>query len=211
MSEAGGRWEGPGVEAWEAWTPREASDRLSPSGASWCAVAGWAIDLALGTTTRDHSDLEITVTGPNLAIIRRHLKAYVWHSVGDGNVVRLEEDDEACPGHFQHWLLDPELTKWRLDVMLDPGDDGTWVYRRDPTLTASRSFMVGRTPYGIDYLRPHGSLLFKAKHLRPKDQADFDNCLLVMSRDERSWLTAALDRFHPGHVWSDALRKSLAV
>jgi hypothetical protein len=65
--------------------------------------------------------------------------------------------------------------------------------------------MEGRTPEGIPYLRPHGSLFFKAKYVRDKDQHDFDQVASTLSDDERAWLIAALDRYHPGHVWLASL------
>lgn len=195
------RWDGPGLEAWEAWDPWQAAGHLGGCAADWCVVAGWAVDLALGRVTREHSDLEIAVYHPHLRAIRRHLAGYVFHSVGDGTVIRLAADEDAVADHFQHWVLDPGAGRWRVDVMLDPGDAATWVYRRDRTLTAPRSFMWGRTSDGIRYLRPHGALLFKARHLRSKDQVDFDNCLGAMSGAERAWLADALSRLHPGHAW----------
>jgi hypothetical protein len=82
------------------------------------------------------------------------------------------------------------------------------VYRRDESLTAPRAFMERRTSDGIRHLGPHGSLFFKAKYVRPKDQADFDVAAPTLLADERAWLVAALERFHPGHEWIDALRQS---
>src|SRR6185312_6901613 len=117
------RWDGPGEDAWQAWDPWEAASRLSGSGARWWVVAGWAIDLALGRRTRPHSDLEIAVIDPDVHAVRRHLGDYVFHSVGDGSVIRLGAEEERHADHFQHWVLDPGVDRWRIDVMVDPGDE----------------------------------------------------------------------------------------
>ena len=89
--------------------------------------------------------------------------------------------------------------------MREPGDEETWVYRRDESLRAPRSFMVDQTAGGIPFLKAHGTLLFKAKASRPKDEADFGLCLPRLGSDERAWLATALARMHPGHAWLNAL------
>lgn len=82
-----------------------------------------------------------------------------------------------------------------------PGDARTWAYRRDPSLTAPREQMVGTTEDGIRHLRPEAVLLFKAKHQRPKDEADFATATARMDATQRAWLHDALTREHPGHDW----------
>jgi hypothetical protein len=98
-------------------------------------------------------------------------------------------------------VLDPTADEWRVDVMVEPGDADTWAYRRDPSLTAPRTFMVGTTADGLPFLLPHGTLLFKAKHGRPKDEADLEVTLPHLEADHRSWLREAHEPFHPGHPW----------
>lgn len=57
------------------------------------------------------------------------------------------------------------------------------------------------SPTGVPYLVPEIVLPFKAKHERPKDQADFAGVLPLLDPTRRTWLTAALGRVHPGHPW----------
>ena len=61
--------------------------------------------------------------------------------------------------------------------------------------------IIRRDPAGIPYLVPEIVLLFKAKHARPKDQADLAGVLPLLTSGERSWLAAILRRIHPGHDW----------
>lgn len=195
------RWDGPPIDAWEAWTPWEAAERLDGVEVPWCVVGGWAIDLALGETTRPHEDLEIAVLRGDLAAIRRHLAELAVHVAGGGEVRRLNPTEETPPHLHQHWVLDTEADRWRVDLMAEPGDRETWVYRREPTLRAPRASMVGLSADGIPYLRPHGTLLFKAKLSRPKDRRDFDSAVGALESAEHDWLLEALRRFHPGHPW----------
>lgn len=199
-------WEGPGLDAWEAWTPWEAHARLRGVTAPWCVVGGWAIDLFLGRSTRPHEDLEIAILRADLPAVRTALHPLELFSVGNGEVRALAAD-EAPPRHkHQNWVLDREANAWRADVMLEPGDPTTWVFRRDESIQAERSFMVQRTPDGVPFLAPHGVLLFKAKAARAKDEADLANCLDHLEEPSRTWLAEALHQVHPGHPWIEQLR-----
>jgi len=44
-------------------------------------------------------------------------------------------------------------------------------------------------------------LLAKAKHTRPKDEADFSNTVATLSAAEKRWLSDAIAQVHPGHRW----------
>ncbi len=198
-------WDGPGLDAWDAWTPAEAAWRLAGVEIPWCVVGGWAIDVFLGEQTREHEDLEIAVLREHFSHVRRALDGFVFHVVGDGEVRRLPDAIDPPHDKHQNWVLDTGAMEWRVDVMLEPGDPSTWVFRRDEAIRAPRSFMVQGTTDGIPFLGPHGVLLYKAKAARPKDEADLAACLPRLTNDQRVWLTTALERVHPGHPWLDRL------
>lgn len=198
-------WEGPGLDAWEAWTPGEVASRLAEASVPWMVVGGWAIDLFLGEQTRPHDDLEVAVLRGDLHAVRRLLDGFELYSVGDGVVRRLPVGRSPRAGNHQNWVLDPAARRWRADVMLEPGDHETWVFRRDPAITADRRTMQRRTADGVPYLAPAGVLLFKAKAARPKDEADLEACLPRLAAAERAWLSSALRVVHPGHPWIERL------
>ena len=50
-------------------------------------------------------------------------------------------------------------------------------------------------------LAPELVLLFKAKAVRPKDQADFDATVPWMRLHQREMLAELLEHVHPGHAW----------
>ena len=75
------------------------------------------------------------------------------------------------------------------------------ICRRDETIRLPYRDIIHQTRNGIPYLAPELVLLFKAKHARPKDQADFDATVPHMSPDQREALAALLARVHPGHPW----------
>ncbi len=88
-------------------------------------------------------------------------------------------------------------TQWRPS---GPGCD-IWICRRDGSIRLPYGEIVHHTRDGIPYLAPELVLLFKAKHVRPKDQADFDATLPHLSPEQRASLARLLDRVHPGHPW----------
>jgi hypothetical protein len=59
--------------------------------------------------------------------------------------------------------------------------------------------------WGLPYLAPEIVLLFKAKHLGPRDRMDFDHALPALSADARRWLRDAIEKTHPGREWLKVL------
>ncbi|HEU5381681.1 MAG TPA: hypothetical protein VFV38_40190 [Ktedonobacteraceae bacterium] len=68
-------------------------------------------------------------------------------------------------------------------------------------IRGSLSTLGRRTRDGIPYLAPEIQLLYKAKDLRPKDEADFTRVLPALDGKRRQWLAQSLALVHPGHVW----------
>jgi aminoglycoside-2''-adenylyltransferase len=200
------QWDGPPLEAWGPWSPREAAERLDGCGAPWCVVGGWAIDLALGRVTREHEDLEIGVPRAAFPQVRRHLEGQglILHEAGDEETCRLAPGQAPRPDRHQTWVEDPVEQLWRLDVMLEPTEPPIWRCRRHAAIRAPFDFMVAAEP--IPHLKPHGVLLYKAKWTRPKDEADLKNAAPLLSAEERAWLIDALELAHPGHAWTERLR-----
>ena len=89
--------------------------------------------------------------------------------------------------------------------MVEPGDDGWWVFRRDESVRRLRAEMVATTPDGVPYLLPHGALLYKAKSDSDKDWADFAQVAPRMDAASRAWLATTIEHQHPGHPWARLL------
>lgn len=189
----------PDIEAWQPWHPAEMAERLAGATVPWCVAAGWALDLHLGEQTREHHDLEIAVPRARFADLAGRFPELAFHVPGDGTV--RPAVPAALAADFQTWALDPAADAWRFDVFREPHDGDVWVARRDERLRRPYAEITRRTPDGIPYLSPEVVLLFKAKHRRPKDEADFALVAPRLTEAERSWLDAALDLVHPGHPW----------
>ncbi len=195
----------PPEDDWTPWHPRELARRLDAVARPWCVVGGWALDLWHGHRTRDHDDLEFTILREDFGLFRQALADLTLYTVADGRIAILP-DGEAPPPHIlQIWCFDPRAARWRVDLMIEPGEPDIWVHKRDPAIRHPRAEMVALTPDRIPHLKPAAVLLFKAKHRRDKDQADFERALPRLARAERRWLRDCLDRLHPGHAWAQAL------
>ncbi|MFF8984532.1 nucleotidyltransferase domain-containing protein [Streptomyces globisporus] len=187
-----------------SWTPDEVARRLAGVRAPWYVAAGWALDLFRGRQTRAHGDIEIAVPAGQFPEVRRRFPGYVFDAAGSGRIWEDAAPDVLAAVH-QTWLRDPATGDYLLDVFREPHDGDTWICRRDGSIRLPYDEIVHHTRDGIPYLAPELVLLFKAKHARPKDQADFDATVPYLGPEQRASLERLLDRVHPGHPWSAGL------
>ena len=195
----------PDIDAWAAWHPRAVADRLAVLDVPWYVAGGWAIDLHVGGTLRDHEDLEIAVPAAEFPAIAGRFPELAFYVAGRGAVVPATPD--ALARYHQTWAYDPAAEAWRFDVFREPHDGDVWISRRDARLRRPYAEIVRRSPDGIPYLAPDVVLFFKAKHRRPKDENDFAAVAPVLTVAERAWLTHALDLVHPGHPWREPVNR----
>ena len=189
----------PDIEAWQAWHPRVAASRLAGVAAPWCVAAGWAVDLHVGRQTRDHEDLEIAVPEAGFAEIAGRFPEMAFYAPGNGRVVPATP--AAMAEAHQTWAWDTEAEVWRFDVFRETHDGDLWISRRSKTLIRPYAEIVRTSSEGIPYLAPEVVLLFKAKHQRAKDEADYATLAPLLTAAERAWLNDALAVVHPGHPW----------
>jgi hypothetical protein len=187
---------------WLPWSPREVARRLEGVTAPWAVAAGRALELFAGAGWRGHDDVEISVPVSRFGEVRAALAGLeLWVPVGGGRLRPLVGADE--PG--QTWALDGQAGAWRLDVLREPADGGTWVYRRDSNVRMPYTELIERTVEGIPFLRPEVVLLFKAAAPRVKDEADFDAVLPLLDPERRAWLRTSLRALNPSHAWIERL------
>ncbi|MDJ1132996.1 nucleotidyltransferase domain-containing protein [Streptomyces iconiensis] len=184
----------------DAWRPEHVAERLAGVGAPWCIAAGWALDLFRGEQSRSHGDLEIAVPAAGFPEIQGCFAEEVFDAVGSGRIWR-EPGAEVLAATYQTWLRDPGSGQFLLDVFREPHEGEVWICRRERRLRLPYDMVIERTVDGIPYLVPELVLLFKAKATRPKDQADFDGVLPLLSRARRGALGGWLELVHPGHPW----------
>ncbi|MCA7938691.1 nucleotidyltransferase domain-containing protein [Burkholderia cepacia] len=195
----------PDQETWNAWQPTELAQRLNDMRLPWCVAGGWALDLWHGFQTREHSDLEFTILRENFSRFLHAFSDLEFYTAHAGVVERLPADQNPPSEVMQFWGFDRAAECWRIDMMIEPGTNESWAYKRNPSFKRPRAEMVMRTADGIPYLNPSAVLLFKARDRRAKDQQDFERALPKLPLNERAWLKGCLDVLHPGNEWARVL------
>jgi hypothetical protein len=121
--------------------------------------------------------------------------AYEFELVDSGMSWPLT-DHVAIAATHQTWLRDPVTDAYVLDVFREPHDGDTWICRRDSSIRRPYSEVVRHDRGGLPFVSPEIVLLFKAKHVRPKDVDDFEGPLPLLDREAHRWLIDALKRVH---------------
>ncbi|MDQ1709229.1 MAG: hypothetical protein QOG49_614, partial [Frankiaceae bacterium] len=187
------------VAPWKAWTPDQVAARLQDVRTvdgrplRWAIAGGWALDLFLGRSIRDHADLEIALLNDDVpAVIDAFAGAqWRWSVPTDGSLQPL--DSAAYTRTQQTWLWSEADDAFVLDVFREKHDGDTWIFRRDPQITMPWSALAHRTGAGTPYLSPEVVLLFKAKPARPKDVADLRTVLPSLTAAQRAWLRVSIE------------------
>lgn len=168
----------------------------------WWVGGGWAIEAA-GGAPRRHDDTDVVVLASDLAAVRAWLADFHLWEAHSGALQPLLPGEAPRDGREQLWVRRDADSPWLCDIQLNPSADGRWVFKRDARISLPLD-EVGRTVDGIPYLWAPLMLLHKAKSVRPKDQADFDGLIGVLSEEERRWLDEVLALAHPDHPWRRA-------
>lgn len=174
----------------------------------WAIGGGWAVDLALARVTREHDDVEVCVLRRDLGEIRGLVAGWRTQLVVPDPAGR-ENAGSAAPWGGE--LVDLPIhqirarrDESRLDLLLNEASGDEWTYRRDARV--SRALAEAANACGaVRYLAPGIVLLFKSKHLRPKDEADFRELLPSLAAGERHFLADSLRLIHRGHPWLSLL------
>jgi len=172
----------------------------------WYVAGGWALDLFLETVTRPHADIETLIFRGDQLDLQPRLREFALTKMIPGSSGGIE----------QPWLdgelLEPPVhqirarsTGYEFDVFLAEADDDDWIYRRNHRVTRRRNEIGGASSLKIPFLSPEIVLLFKAKYLLAKDQADFARASPRLTKSKKQWLATALKLAHPDCPWISSL------
>ena len=172
--------------------------------APWWVAGGYAIELAVGRSFREHGDIDIALLRRDHLAVRSHLAAWDCHAADPPGQLRPWPLGESLPPHV-HDVFVRELggEAWRFQLMLDESEGDTWIYRRDARIRRPLAEVIEphRDP---PRLSPEIQLLYKSRRLLPKDEQDFAAMLPLLTPAQRAWLSAALATEHgddPQHAW----------
>lgn len=168
----------------------------------WCIAGGWALDLFLGTVSREHGDVDVALFREDQGALRQHLSGWTLRKAEDGALSDWREGESLQPPVHEVHATRVGL---RMELLLNEREGDTWVYRRDARVRMPVERLILRAEPGLPVLCPEVVLLYKAKAPRAVDTADFEAVRSRLSESQRQWLREALDIAHPSHPWSAAL------
>lgn len=188
---------------WLAPDPQQVVELFGGAPFRWWIAGGWAVE-AGGGRRRRHDDTDVAVLLQEVDLVREWLSDYHLWEAHSGTLRPLVPDDELRPGPEQLWVRRDATQPWLLDLVLTPTDAERWLYKRDHRVSMPLA-EIGVVAGGATFLRPCLILLYKARLLRPKDEADFRSLLPCLPAADVAWLDEALALVAPEHPWRDAL------
>jgi len=192
---------------WRPWQPEEVGRFFSRLSVPWWIAGGWALDLFLGGQTREHEDIDVQILRRDQQDVRALFNGWDVQEADPGILpsswpFREWEAGQLLSSHVHDiWCRPSKTDPWAVQLMVVDVIDERWLFRRDPRISGQIVESGHRTPAGIPYVAPEIQLLYKARALRPKDEADFARTLPALDRQRRQWLARALALVHPGHAW----------
>ncbi len=176
----------------------------------WYVAGGWAIDLFVGRVTRDHHDVDLAIARADQRTAYDHITDRTWskivpHAEGLTDKGTIEPWDGALLSLPTHQIVADDDHGHRIEFLLNEIGPIEWRSRRNLEVTMPLSTMSLITDDGVRYLTPEIVLLYKAKHMRGWDEADFETALPQLYLAERHWLFHALEQEEPGHPWMKRL------
>ena len=197
-----------------SWAPlsiSEAARRFADHDVDWWVAGGMAIDHFLGWESRPHDDLDLEMYRSDRDVLFDVFEGWDLHRMSEGELAPWRRGDPLPDTAFAIWVRPSPSDAWSVELMLADGDEDTWRYRRNPSITLPRSQLTATSRDGVAYCVPEVQLLYKAKQARPKDDVDLARCLPLMSTTQKEWLRAAIATMHPDHPWIAVLDMSTWV
>lgn len=195
----------PARGRWETLRPEEGASRFASVSVPWWVAGGWALDLFLGKQTREHGDLDFGVLRSDATQLIAALPDWEIFEARNGVLHKLLPEMAPRPEVNSLWCRPAGNTSWVLEILLDSGEGGSWIFRRHPEIRRPLSEVILRSSGGIPYLAPEIQLLYKAQTPRAKDQDDFSRVAPQLDSTARRWLRNSLRTLQSTHPWLASL------
>ena len=166
----------------------------------WFVAGGWAIDLAVGRVTRQHSDVDICIFRNSLPQFFSYFKEWKIEVSIPGTSQRItcrSIEDVIIPRHELHC----DFENINFEILLNETNGENIVFRRDTSIILPLERFTCWNNDNIPFVHPAWLLLYKAKYLKEKDQKDFKEVIKILLKDDLKWLHQALSRHQPGSHW----------
>ena len=183
---------------WTAMSVAEIGDLLRDSPFRWWIGGGRALELHLGRTWRDHADTDIGILRRDVGALAVELDGWDLHVAAAGRLTSWRGQPLDAARHENNlWCRRQPAGPWELDVLLGPGDEEAWAFRRDHRVRIHWDDAVLHTADGVPYLAPDLQLLFKSRNPRGKDTLDLRQVAPELDPPRRRRLLGLLPVDHP--------------
>lgn len=194
--------------------------------APWALCGGWALDAWLGSLSREHGDVDLSVFDADHQRLFDHLDGWqlIAHdsshddaSIGlwDGRPLRFPSHIHARAPEDAGPLPEDGVCSpaagWWLDIQIDHRASDEWVLSAEPRIALPLADAVSVSPWGVPVAAPEALLYFKSREPRRRDWRDFVALLPHLDHDQRNWLAEAIAATDAGHPWIAALRWANSV
>lgn len=192
----------PARHHWRPLAVGAATSVLGASSTRWWLSGGCGLDHWLGRTTREHGDIDISVTRQDWRRLVAELPVGLEPLAAmSGALLPLA----ACaddPALHNLWVRSADTGAFVLQINIEEGDRELWRYRRCPEITRPWAQALSEVG-GVPTVHPAVQLLWKSARPMDKDDQDRAAILPVLSSADRQWLIEAVQRAHPHSPWLD--------
>lgn len=203
---------------------------LSAAPFSWAVCGGFALDLFLNRTVREHGDMDLCVFETDRDAILRYVRSADWQIYefrGMGKVRPLGPGTAGEPGRnlmclrdgcdlvkfypcedeglFYHEFFHTGLREFHyLEFIFSDAAAGQLVVNQEAGLRRELTAAI-LCRDGLPYLAPEVALLYKASNWEdPAYQLDYAAVSPYLSVEQQTWFRTGLARLYPdGHPWAE--------
>ena len=193
---------------WDPLKIGEVVSLLDGMDANWMFAGGYALELFVGHSYREHGDIDILMDRKDQLTFQKHLTEWELFYAKPQQLIHwptglyLEKPIQSI------WCRSNADASWQLEVMFFDTIGADWIYKRDSRITRELVSITEETETQINYLAPEVQLLYKSKPpFRDKDQLDFEICLPLLGGQRKLWLLNALSTvYQENHIWIPKLK-----
>jgi hypothetical protein len=197
----------PPEQRWEPLSLEEVKQLFGPISAPWWIAGGHALDMFLGHETRKHVDIDVAVLRRDQLLFREALAKWDVHIAHAGELIPWKRGDTITKlEHHEIWARETADGPWRLKLLFEESEGKRWAYRRDARIGLNIADLGRRDAYGIQFIRPEITLLYKSASPRPVDETDFLYSLPRLDAAQMGFLVGALYMTDPTSRWLHRLK-----
>ncbi|MER5927643.1 nucleotidyltransferase domain-containing protein [Streptomyces mirabilis] len=195
---------------WGPWEPAVLDDvatLFSSVDVPWWVAGGYAIELAVGYSFRDHSDVDVLLLRRDQQVVQQLLPAWEWWPADPPGTLRPWQPGETLSADVHDiWCRPGPSEPWRIQIMLDEAEGQDWISRRCALVRLPIDLLGRNSHEGVPYLAPEVQLFYKARQPRPKDEEDFRAALPALDAGQRQWLATAITLAYGDRPWCEKLQ-----